>query len=171
MGISVSGRWRKLLCNMRGLELHCNIFRIARQLSIFERDMLPLRRSHTHPESALPWRELHALLWRSQRLKHAVVLMGAGWQPGLFLRKLQTAGFLDESGGVTPSCLESGALEPTINKLLTHCERWETLMLIVHDLGHVFDHINVATAVHRIAKLSRRQHVRPCSLSCYGCSR
>ena len=51
-------------------------------------------------------------------------------------------------------------METTINRLLTHCERWETLMLIIHDLGHFFDHINVATAVHRIAKLSKRQRVR-----------
>lgn len=58
------------------------------------------------------------------------------------------------------ACEDVHALESTINRLLTHCERWETLMLIIHDTGHMFDHINVATALHRIAKLSKRQRVR-----------
>lgn len=59
-----------------------------------------------------------------------------------------------------PGCSEQTVMESTINRLLTHCERWETLMNIIHDIGHFFDHINVATAVHRVAKLSKRQRVR-----------
>ena len=42
---------------------------------------------------------------------------------------------------------------------MTHCSRWESVLLCYHDLGHVFDPINTATAMHRIAKLTRRAKV------------
>jgi len=43
---------------------------------------------------------------------------------------------------------------------MTHCSRWESVLLCYHDLGHIFDPINTATAMHRIAKLTRRSKVR-----------
>jgi len=42
---------------------------------------------------------------------------------------------------------------------MTHCSRWESVLLCYHDLGHIFDPINTATAMHRIAKLTRRSKV------------
>ncbi len=49
-------------------------------------------------------------------------------------------------------------LNVAINKLLTESSQWETVLNVTRDIGHLFDVINVATALHSLAKLSRQIH-------------
>ena len=70
---------------------------------------------------------------------------------GHFVRRLEALGMLDGGGQAT----EYGAFRPpgsagsplavSINKLLTPCRRWQTVLGIVRDLAHVMDSVNAST--------------------------
>lgn len=51
-----------------------------------------------------------------------------------------------------------------INSMLSAAATWQTVSHLLVDIGFLFDKINVATAAHRLAKLSRRREVRPLPL-------
>lgn len=49
----------------------------------------------------------------------------------------------------------------TINKLLTKCRKWQTVLAIYRDVGYLYDRVNLATAMHRLAKLVRLARALP----------
>lgn len=46
-----------------------------------------------------------------------------------------------------------------VNRLLSQAEKWESVFTIYRDLQPLFDHINLSTALHRLAKTSFRHRV------------
>lgn len=50
-----------------------------------------------------------------------------------------------------------------VNRILSQLERWESIFTVFRDLEPLFDHINLSTALHRLAKASHKQKVRPLS--------
>lgn len=51
-----------------------------------------------------------------------------------------------------------------VNRLLSQISDWQTVFTVLRDLEPLFDHINVSTAMHRLAKVSVRNKVAvpPC---------
>ncbi|CAL8461792.1 g1323 [Coccomyxa elongata] len=48
-----------------------------------------------------------------------------------------------------------------VNRLLSQISNWQTVFTVLRDLEPLFDHINVSTAMHRLAKVSVRNKVPP----------
>ncbi len=48
-----------------------------------------------------------------------------------------------------------------VNRLLSQVDRWESIFTVFRDLEPLFDHINLSTALHRLARTSYKHRVRP----------
>ncbi len=71
-------------------------------------------------------------------------------------------GSLLHGNALRPSCrhvkVRSGFL---VNRLLSQVDRWESIFTVFRDLEPLFDHINLSTALHRLARTSYKHRVRP----------
>lgn len=82
----------------------------------------------------------------------------AGQQPGFFADLLIAGGF------ITPQ-LERHAetskesLGVQVNQCVVSCKSWQGILDVVRDLAPVMDPVNVATAIHRMAKLFKYSKV------------
>lgn len=81
------------------------------------------------------------------------------------MRLLQRAGLLDfgqsklgAAGKPGPNPFRSGYY---VNRLLSQITDWRTVFTVFRDLEPLFDHINISTAFHRLAKVSYRMKVLP----------
>ena len=100
-------------------------------------------------------------------------LFAAVAQDGYWLKLLRERGVLDlgadDDRQLTPGQysmngqklrVRSGYL---VNRILSQLERWESVFTVFRDLKPLFDHINVSTALHRLARASHKQKARPVS--------
>ncbi len=101
-------------------------------------------------------------------------LFAAVREKGYWVQLLQKGGLLDV-GNERPrvrrdlsdqmrshgSPFRSGYL---VNRLLSQISDWQTVFTVLRDLEPLFDHINVSTAMHRLAKVSVRNKVTVLSL-------
>lgn len=88
-------------------------------------------------------------------------------EKGYWVQMLQKAGLLD-SGAALPTVrkelntksrsgpFRSGYL---VNRLLSQISDWRTVFTVLRDLEPLFDHINISTAMHRLAKVSYKNKV------------
>ena len=91
-------------------------------------------------------------------------------QDGYWLKLLRERGVLDlgtdDDRQLTPGQyslngqkvrVRSGYL---VNRILSQLQRWESIFTVYRDLKPLFDHINVSTALHRLARASHKQKAR-----------
>jgi hypothetical protein len=84
-------------------------------------------------------------------------------EKGYWVKLLQKWGFLGDAQDSTPTRTDrhgrpyrSGYLA---NTLLSSVMKWESVMTMLRDLEPLFDHINISTAMHRLAKVSHNAKV------------
>ena len=82
----------------------------------------------------------------------------AGQQPGFFSDLLIAGGFitLDLERHAQTS---KESLGVQINQCIVSCKSWQGILNIVRDLAPAMDAVNVATAIHRMAKLFKYSKV------------
>ena len=83
----------------------------------------------------------------------------AALDPGYWFRALQAVEVLDDKGNVLPA--REAELGMRINRMLVKTSTWESVLDVVRDTGHLFDKVNVATSMHRMARKMREARVRP----------
>jgi hypothetical protein len=91
------------------------------------------------------------------------------------VRMLQKKGLLD-AGSSSPTVRKELSAASTksrgspfrsgylVNRLLSQISDWRTVFTVLRDLEPLFDHINISTAMHRLAKVSYRSKVATTSL-------
>lgn len=86
----------------------------------------------------------------------------AGQKPGYYTDLLVAAGFLTPQLEKHPET-SAHALGLQINRCLMATKSWHGILNIGRDLSHVFDSVNVSSAIHRIAKLIKYSRVGCCT--------
>ncbi|KAK9908644.1 hypothetical protein WJX75_000861 [Coccomyxa subellipsoidea] len=91
-------------------------------------------------------------------------------EKGYWVRMLQKKGLLD-AGSSSPTVRKELSAASTksrgspfrsgylVNRLLSQISDWRTVFTVLRDLEPLFDHINISTAMHRLAKVSYRSKV------------